>query len=119
MKNLVIALFLLCTFNSQAQSWEAKIENAQFQVKHNNYSAYSCVVKKNQGLFSDDDFERISKRCLTKDGIFRVALSQDKSMITVFYLDWIDHWTINWLFSEASPALKNTLRIHPQTEFSF
>lgn len=119
MKSLVIAIFLLFTFNSQAQSWEAKMENAQFQTRVNNYLAYSCEVKKTQGLFTDDDFDLISNRCLSKEGIFRLVFSQDKSTITVYYLEWIDHWTINWLFSEASPDLSHKLRIHPSTEFNF
>ena len=119
MKSLVIAIFLILTFNSQAQSWEAKIENAQFQTRVNNHTAYSREVKKTQGVFTNDDFELISNRCLEKEGVFKLSLSSDKSTITVFFLEWIDHWTINWLFTEASPNLSNKLRIHPKTEFTF
>ena len=119
MKSLIIATFVLFTFSSQAQSWAAKAENAQFEVNVNNWSAYSCEVKLNQGLFTDDDFQLVSDRCLTKDGILRLALSSDKSTITVYFLEWIDHWTINWLFSEGSPTLENRLRIHPKAAFTF
>lgn len=117
MKNLVIVLFLLCTFNSQAQSWDAKWENALFQIMHQNVLAYKSEVKKNVGVFTDDDFQLVTDRCLTKDGVFRLELSDDKSTITVYFLEWIDHWTINWLFSEGSPALENKLRIYPNSPF--
>lgn len=119
MKSLIISIFLLFAVSSQAQSWGAKIEDARFQTRVNNYLAYSCEVKKTQGLFTDDDFDLVSNRCLTKDGVFRLTLSQDKSTITVYFLEWIDHWTINWLFTEASPDLNYKLRIHEQTEFIF
>jgi hypothetical protein len=119
MKSLVIAIFLLFTFSSQAQSWGAKLENAQFQVHVNDYLAFSSEVKKTQGLFTDDDFNLISDRCLTKEGVFRLSLSADKSTITVYFLEWIDQWTINWLFTEANPALDHKLRIHQKTEFTF
>ena len=110
---------MLLACNSEAQSWAAKAENAQFEVNVNNWSAYSCEVKLNQGLFTDDDFQLVSDRCLTKDGIFRLDMSPDKSTITIYFLEWIDHWTINWLFSEGSTALENRLRIHPKVEFTF
>jgi hypothetical protein len=119
MKSLIIAAFLLFTFSSQAQSWSAKAENAQFEVNVNNWSAYSCEVKLTQGVFSDDDFQLVSDRCLTKEGVFRLELSGDKSTITVYFLEWIDHWTINWLFTEGNPSLENRLRIHPKTQFTF
>ena len=119
MKNLFIAFFLLFTFSSHAQSWGAKVENAQFETRVNNRIAYSSEVKKTQGLFNDDDLQIISNRCLTKDGVFRLTLSADKSTITVYYLDWIDQWTINWLFTEANPTLAHKLRIHPKVEFNF
>lgn len=119
MKNLFIVFFLLFTFSSQAQTWAAKLENAQFQNRVNNYTAYTCEVKKTQGLFTEAEFELVSDRCLTKDGIFKLSLSQDKATIIIYYLEWIDHWTINWLFSEASPTLVSKLRIHPQVEFTF
>lgn len=119
MKSLLIATILFFTFSSQAQSWGAKLENAQFQTRVNNHTAYSAEVKKTQGLFTDDDFDLISDRCLTKEGVFKLALSSDKSTITVFFLDWIDHWTINWLFTEGNPALDGKLRIHPKTDFTF
>lgn len=119
MKSLIIATFVLFTVSSQAQTWAAKAENAQFEVNVNEWSAYSCEVKLNEGLFSDNDFLLVSERCLTKDGIFRLDLSSDKSTITVYFLEWIDHWTINWLFSEGSPALENKLRIHPKSDFTF
>lgn len=120
MKNSFIAiLFLLFTFNSQAQTWASKAENAQFQTRVNNYLAYSREVKKTQGVFTDDDFDLISNRCLTKEGIFRLEISQDKSTITVYFLEWIDLFTVNWLFTEANSALKYKLRIHPEVEFTF
>lgn len=119
MKSLVIAIFLLFTFSSQAQSWAAKQENAHFQMNVNNYLAYTSEVKKTQGEFTDDDFDLILNRCLTKEGVFKLSLSEDKSTITVYYLEWIDHWTIHWLFSEANPELKTKLRIHPKVEFTF
>ena len=119
MKNLFIAIFLLLTFSSQAQSWGAKSENAQFQVRVNNHSAYTSIVKKTQGLFTQDDFDLINDRCLTKEGVFRLDMSQDKSTITVYYIDWIDQVTIDWLFTEASPTLAHKLRIHPKVDFTF
>lgn len=119
MKNLFIAIFLLFTFTSQAQSWGAKSENAQFQTRINNHTAYSSEVKKVSGLFSDNDFQLIKNRCLTKEGVFKLDMSQDKSTIIVYYLDWIDQWTINWLFTEANPELDHSLRIHPKVEFTF
>lgn len=120
MKNsLITVLFFLFTFSSQAQSWNAKLENAQYQTRVNNHSAYTREVKKTQGLFSDDEFGLISDRCLTKEGVFRLEISSDKSTITVYSLEWIDHVTINWLFTEASPELNHTLRIHPKEEFIF
>lgn len=119
MKNLFIAIFLLFTFTSQAQSWDAKAENAQFQNRVNNYAAYTREVKKVSGLFSLDDFTLIQNRCQTKEGIFKLELSDDKSTITVYLLEWIDQWTIDWLFSEASPQLANSLRIHPEVVYNF
>jgi hypothetical protein len=119
MKNLFIVALLLFTFSSQAQTWGAKIENAQFQNSVNNHLAYTSEVKKTQGIFSDDDFQLISNRCLTKEGVFKLDISQDKSTIYIYYLDWIDQWTINWLFTEANPALDHKLRIHPGVEFTF
>lgn len=120
MKNsLITALFFLFAFGSQAQTWEAKSESARFQIRVNNYSAYSREVTKTQGVFSHDDFELISNRCLKKEGVFRLDISSDKSTITVYSLEWIDHLTINYLFTEANPALNYALRIHPKIEFTF
>lgn len=119
MKNLFIAIFLLFTFSSQAQTWGAKLENAQFQIRINNHSAYTSEVKKVQGLFSENDFQLISDRCLSKEGVFKIDISQDKSTLIVYYLDWIDQWTINWLFTEANPELNYKLRIHPKVVFNF
>ena len=107
------------TFSSQAQSWDAKSENAQFQIRVNNHTAYSSEIKKLAGLFTKSDFELIQNRCLTKEGVFRLDISQDKSTITVYYLDWIDNWTINWLITEASSELAHTFRFHSKTEFTF
>jgi hypothetical protein len=118
MKSLIILTFVLFSFGSQAQSWAAKAENAQFEINVNNVLAYTSEVKLTQGVFTDDEFELVSDRCLTKDGVFRMELSTDKSTITIYYLEWIDHWTINWLFTEGSPSLENRLRIHPKTEFT-
>lgn len=119
MKNLFIVIFLLFTSSSQAQSWGAKLENAQFQNRVNNHLAYTSQVKKTLGLFTKDDFELISNRCLTKEGVFKLEITQDKSTIIIYYLDWIDQWTINWLFTEANPELDHKLRIHPKVEFTF
>lgn len=119
MKNLFIAIFLLFTFSSQAQSWDAKIENAQYQNRVNDNFVYTSEVTKSQGLFTDDDFELIRNRCLTKDGVFKLDFSQDKSIIVVYYLDWIDDWTINWLFTEANPDLEELLEIQPKVVFTF
>lgn len=119
MKNLIIAIVLLFTFTSQAQSWDAKAENAQFQNRVNNYAAYTREVKKVSGLFSADDFTLIENRCISKEGIFKLELSDDQSTITVYFLEWIDQWTIDWLFSEANPALAHSLRIHPKVAYTF
>ena len=120
MKHLLfITAIALFSFGSQAQSWEAKMEDAQFQNRVNNYAAYTSEVKKTQGIFTDNEFNQVLDRCITKDGIFRLELSEDYSTITVYYLDWIDQWTINWLFTEASPTLDPKLRIHQKVEFEF
>ena len=67
MKNLLIATFLLFTFGSQAQSWAAKQENAQYQNRVNNLEVYTSEVKIAQAgeTFSKGDFDLIQNRCLT------------------------------------------------------
>ncbi len=120
MKRFIIALVLLVSFQSNAQSWGAKFEDAQYQHFTNNFSAYTREVKRtHDNIFSMDDFELISDRCLSKEGIFRLELSDDQSTITVYLLEWIDQFTIDWLFTEASPTLDNQLRIHAPVQFTF
>jgi len=89
MKKLIIptVLFLL-SFSVDAQSWDAKLENAQFQTSVNNHLAFSSEISKNQGVFTDEDFLRVSERCLTKEGVFKLELSDDNSSIKVYFLDW-------------------------------
>lgn len=119
MKNLIISVFLIFAFNSQAQSWAAKLENAQFQVRVNNYTAHTSEVKATQGTFSDNEFDLISNRCLSKEGIFKLDLSPEKTTITVYYLNWIDEFTINWLFTEAVPDINRKMKILPKEDYTF
>lgn len=120
MKQFIIALVLLVSFQSNAQSWDAKFEDAQFQHFTNNYSAYTRDVRRSDGtVFSMDDYELISDRCLSKEGIFRLELSDDQLTIRVYLLEWIDQYTIDWLFTEARPTLDHQLRIHAPVAFSF
>lgn len=119
MKNIFIALFLLFAYNAQAQSWDAKLEDAQFQVRVNDYTAYTSTVFLSERFFTDDEFNRIQERCLPKEGIFKLELSPDKNIITVYLLNWIDEFTINWLFTEAVPDLENELNISPQEPYKF
>ena len=120
MKKFIAAIILFVSFQSHAQSWEAKFEDALFQHNVNNFEAFSREVSRPQGvLFTEDDFNLIKNRCLTKDGIFRIEFSDDKSIITVYYLEWIDTFTIDWLFTEASPTLDQQIRIHSQVPYTF
>lgn len=119
MKNLIISAFLLFAFNSQAQSWAAKLENAQYQVRVNNYTAFTREVKSTQGPFSENEFNLISNRCLSKEGIFKLELSPEKTTITVYFLNWIDQFTINWLFTEAVPEINQKMKILPEVEYTF
>jgi hypothetical protein len=120
MKSIVSIIFLLCvTGLAQAQSWDAKYENASFENRVNGYEAYTSEVKKVSGEFSKDEYSAIRNRCETKEGIFKLELSSDKTTIVIYYLSWIDQVTINWLFTEAVPELTLSLRIHPKVNFNF
>ncbi len=120
MKKFIAAIILFVSFQSYAQSWEAKYEDALFQHTTNNFQAFSREVSRRQGaLFSEDDFNLIENRCLTKDGIFRLEYSDDQSTITVYYIEWIDSFTIDWLFTEASPSLDQQIRIHSPIPYTF
>lgn len=120
MKNVVSVVFLLLvTGFTNAQSWESKFENAQFENRVNGHEAYTSEVKKVSGEFTKAEFNLILNRCETKEGVFKMDISDDKSTITIYYLNWIDQVTINWLFTEAVPELENTLRIHQKVSYTF
>jgi hydroxymethylbilane synthase len=76
---------------------------------------YDAIILATAGLkrlnLDLSEFELISKRCLSKEGIFKLELSTDKTTITVFFLNWIDQFTINWLFTEAAPDINNKIKI--------
>ncbi|MFK7785369.1 MAG: hypothetical protein AB8B56_09645 [Crocinitomicaceae bacterium] len=120
MKKLIIPIVLfLLSYSADAQSWDAKLENAQFQTRVHNHLAFSSEISKNQGIFTDEDFDLVSDRCLTKEGVFKLELSDDKSSIKVYFLDWIDQWTINWLFIEGNSEFEGKLRINQKIKFTF
>ena len=120
MKYFAAIVFLLSmTGITNAQSWESKYENAHFENRVNGHEAYTSIVKKIAGEFTKAEFNSIQNRCQTKEGVFRVEISDDKSTITIYYLNWIDQVTINWLFTEAVPELESSLRIHEKVVFTF
>ncbi len=120
MKELLTTIYMFFTIFSQSQTWSSKLENAMFQNRINNVNVYTSEVKKIQGeLFTISDFNFISEKCLTKEGIFKLDISEDRSTIIVYFLEWIDQVTINWVFTEANYELNNKLRIHQKMDYSF
>ena len=102
-----------------AQSWDAKYESAHFENRVNGHDAFTSEVKKLSGEFTKEEYNAIRNRCETKEGVFKLDISSDKTTIYVYYLNWIDQVTINWLFTEAVPEMEFSLRIHEKVTFNF
>ena len=118
--NYLISIFILViSFTSYSQSWEAKLENAQFRNRVHNNKAFSCQVTKINGTFTSEEFELIERKCLIKEGIFKMTLSSDERTITLGYLDWIDQLTIQLLFNEAIEGIFATTNFSPKGIYSF
>lgn len=114
-----IIVLLLATGFTNAQTWESKFESAHFENRVNGHAAFSSEVKKVSGTFTHPEYNAIRNRCATKEGVFKLEISADQTTITIFYLNWIDQVTINWLFTEAVPELELSLRIHQKVSFNF
>ncbi len=114
-----IIVLLVATGFTHAQTWESKYESANFENRVNGHDAFSSEVKKVFGAFTHPEYNAIRSRCETKEGVFKLEISADLTTITVFYLNWIDQVTINWLFTEAVPELELSLRIHQKVNYDF
>lgn len=118
MKRLLITLFVAVPFSFFAQeniSDDAKYENALFQHTALNKQAVSTSVSVINTAFTDDEFRRLKKDLMTKDGIFKVELTDLNRTVKVYYFTDISSDDLKQFFY----PYREKFEMSEQEEFQF